>query len=89
MRNAELEEKELTQAKNAAYRLLTYRPRSRMELVQKLRDKEFDEETIDSVVAGLVRLGYINDTEFAHQWASSRVRMRGYTAAMIEIEAQQ
>jgi regulatory protein len=83
---SDLNEKELTRAKNAAYRLLTYRPRSRVELVQKLRDKEFDEEIIDSVVAGLVRLGYINDTEFAHQWASGRIRLRGFGRRRIEQE---
>lgn len=57
-----------------------------MELVQKLRDKEFDEEIIDSVVAGLVRLGYINDTEFAHQWASGRIRLSGFGRRRIEQE---
>ncbi len=55
MGNAELEEgtkaagqwqdkddKIVVRARNAAYRLLTYRPRSRAELRQKLQDKAFD-----------------------------------------------
>jgi regulatory protein len=65
-------DKERTRAKNAAYRLLTYRSRSRAEVIQKLKDREFDDAVINSVIADLVRLGYVNDRQFAEQWASVR-----------------
>jgi regulatory protein len=86
MRNSELEEKTLVRAKNAAYRLLTYRPRSRAELIQKLRDREFDDTVIEVVVSDLARLGYVNDRQFAEQWASSRVRLRAFGRRRIELE---
>ena len=86
MRSAELEEKTLVRAKNAAYRLLTYRPRSRAELIQKLRDREFDHAVVEAVVSDLVRLGYVNDRQFAEQWASSRVRLRAFGRRRIELE---
>jgi regulatory protein len=86
VRSAELEEKTFVRAKNAAYRLLTYRPRSRAELIQKLQDKEFDQAVIEAVVADLVRLGYVNDRQFAEQWASSRVRLRAFGRRRIELE---
>ena len=86
MRSAELEEKTLVRAKNAAYRLLTYRPRSRAELIQKLRDKEFDDAVVEAVVSDLVRLGYVDDRQFAEQWASSRVRLRAFGRRRIELE---
>jgi regulatory protein len=86
MRNAELEEKIVTRAKNAAYRLLTYRPRSRRELGEKLRDKEFPEELIEAVVDHCARLGYLDDRKFATQWASSRVRLRSFGRRRIERE---
>ncbi len=86
MQNSELEEKVLTRAKNAAYRYLTFRQRSRAEVVQKLREKEFDPSVIQTVLADLTRLGYINDEQFAAQWASSRVRLRGYGRRRIEQE---
>jgi len=86
MRNAELEDKVLTRARNTAYRLLTYRPRSRAELKQKLVDKGFDEAVIEAVVVHLERLGYVNDRQFAEQWAASRVRLRGFGRRRIEQE---
>jgi regulatory protein len=86
MRNAELEEKIVTRARNTAYRLLTYRPRSRAELIQKLLDKGFDQAVVEAVVVYLERLGYINDRQFAEQWAAGRVRLRGFGSRRIEQE---
>jgi len=71
-------EKELTRAKNAAYRLLTYRSRSRAEIEAKLHDKEFNDAIIDAVLADLARLGYVNDVQFAREWTRSRIRLRGF-----------
>jgi regulatory protein len=86
MRNAEVEDKEFTRAKNAAYRYLTYRPRSRAEIETKLREKEFDEAIVRQVIADLIRFGYVNDQEFARLWAQSRVRLRGFGRRRIERE---
>ncbi len=81
-----LEGKEFVRAKNSAYRLLTYRPRTRAELEGKLRDREFGEAVIGAVIADLIRLGYVNDREFARQWAAGRVRLRGFGRRRIEQE---
>jgi regulatory protein len=78
--------KELTKARNTAYRFLTYRPRSRAEIVQKLHDKEFNEAIIEAVIADLARLGYVNDRQFAGQLALSRIRLRGFGRRRIEQE---
>jgi regulatory protein len=83
---AELEDKVLARARNTAYRLLTFRPRSRAELKQKLADKGFDEAIIEAVVVDLERLGYVNDRQFAEQWATSRVRLQGFGRRRIEQE---
>ena len=83
---SDLEKKELTRAKNAAYRYLTFRPRSRAEVEAKLRDKEFAEVVIGQVLSELSRLGYVNDRQFARQWASGRVRLRGFGRRRIEQE---
>ena len=79
-------DKELTRAKNTAYRYLTYRPRSRAELVQKLHDKGFDVAIIEAVIDDLGRLGYVNDRQFASQWSLSRIRLRGFGRRRIEQE---
>jgi regulatory protein len=81
-----VEEKELTRAKNTAYRYLTFRPRSRAEVEVKLRDKEFSDVVVGQVLSELSRLGYVNDRQFANQWASARVRLRGFGRRRIEQE---
>jgi regulatory protein len=86
LRNADLNDKELTKARNAAYRLLTYRPRSRAELTQKLQDRQFPVAVIEAVLEDLVRFGYVNDRQFAEQFASSRIRLRGFGRRRIEVE---
>ena len=68
----------LKRAKNTAYHYLTIRPRSRLEVESKLRDREFPPDIISSVIDHLIRLGYLNDVQFARQWAASRVRSRGF-----------
>jgi regulatory protein len=78
MGNAELEDKALVRAKNSAYRYLTYRPRSKAELEAKLHDKEFEDSIVRQVISDLIRLGYVDDRQFARQWAQSRVRLRGF-----------
>ena len=70
--------KQLTRAKNAAYRYITYRPRSRSELEGKLRKKAFSEDIITTVIDLCARLNYIDDDQFARQWTLSRIRFRGF-----------
>jgi regulatory protein len=89
LRSEELDEKELTRAKNAAYRYLTYRPRSTKELQDKLSEKKFDVAVINAVLADLTRLGYLDDAQFAAQWASSRLRLQGFGRRRIEQELKQ
>jgi len=86
LQTPDLTEKKSTRAKNAAYRLLTYRPRSRAELIGKLKDKGFDGTVIEAVLADLERYGYVNDRQFAEQWAAGRLRLRGFGRRRVERE---
>lgn len=83
------DDKERKRAKNTAYRYLTIRAHSRHEVERKLRDREFPPETVAAVIDHLQRLGYLNDEQFARQWASSRVRTRGFGRRRIEQELRQ
>lgn len=80
------EQKELKRARNAAYRYLAIRPRSRHEIEQKLKDRDFPPAVITSVIDHLFKLGYVDDRAFAAQWAESRVRSRGFGRRRIEQE---
>lgn len=52
-----------------AFRLLALRARSERELRSKLMEKKIDDQVIDSVVARLYELSYLDDDTFARQWA--------------------
>ncbi|GAC58552.1 regulatory protein RecX [Gordonia hirsuta DSM 44140 = NBRC 16056] len=62
---------------DAALRLLGVRARSRVEIAQRLAQREFDAATIDEVLARLESAGLIDDDEFAREWAHSRHRHSG------------
>jgi regulatory protein len=59
-------------ALNAAVAFLAARPRSVREVERRLDQAGYDAETIGGVVSRLTREGYLNDAEFADQWAQSR-----------------
>ena len=83
------DEKAASRAKNAAYRLLAYRSRSRNELIEKLSARGFDDVVIAGVVSDLERYGYINDRKFAEEWAAHRVRLSGLGRRRIEQELRE
>lgn len=86
MQNIDLSDRELKRAKNAAYRLLAARSRSKHELEQKLEQRGFSRDIISNVIVCLHHLGYLDDLMFAAQWAASRVRNKNYGRRRIEQE---
>jgi regulatory protein len=80
------EDKVLKRARNSAYRYLTIRPRSCVEVERKLQDREFPPNIVSSVIDHLIKLGYLNDEQFARQWAASRVRSKGFGRRRLEQE---
>ncbi|UCC94851.1 MAG: RecX family transcriptional regulator [Candidatus Omnitrophota bacterium] len=58
-------------ALNYSYLLLKYRPRSKQEIVFRLKKKKFSSSLIEKVISRLEEYNYINDSEFARLFASS------------------
>jgi regulatory protein len=57
-----------------ALNLLSYKPRSLAEMRARLMEKDWAEEAVvDKVLARLEELGYLNDEEFASNFANSRL----------------
>ena len=56
---------ELERAKDTAFRFLSYRPRSVLEVKRKLQEKEFPPHSITATISRLMELGYLNDQEYA------------------------
>jgi regulatory protein len=66
-------EEEFTGAKNYAFKLLSYRARSRREIMDKFKEKSYDPAITQKVVENLEELNFINDKNFAYSWARSRL----------------
>ncbi|HEX6368732.1 MAG TPA: regulatory protein RecX [Longimicrobium sp.] len=64
------------QAREAALRLLSVRPRSAAELARRLRMKGYEPEIGEEVIARLRDLGMIDDAAFAGTLVRDRVRLK-------------
>jgi regulatory protein len=69
-------EETLYQARSSALRLLARRPRSERELRDRLRENEFDDDTIGRVIAGLTEAGLVNDGDFARMYVRNALTLR-------------
>ncbi len=60
-----------------ALRLLSYKPRTIAEMRSRLAEKEWaDAQSIEQVIERLRELGYLNDEQFAANFANSRLTMK-------------
>lgn len=78
--------KDFGKARDYAYRLLSYRPRSKKEIIDRLTRRGFSGETIGSVVDYLSRLNYINDSQFARVWIESRILVKPMGISLLRQE---
>jgi regulatory protein len=60
-------------AMESAYRLLSMRPHSKLELRLKLRRRNFPDEIIQSIIRKFKKEGYLNDRDFAEAYVKSRL----------------
>ena len=71
----ELDDKmNLHEAKDAAYRLLSYRMRSVSELRNRLAQKGYSDLEIENVVKHLIELNYLNDEDFGKAFVREKVK---------------
>lgn len=71
-----LEKDEVARARDSALRYLSYRPRSKKEVIDKLSEKGYNESTIAKVIEDLIKAGLIDDLEFSRMWARDRLKNR-------------
>ena len=76
------------QAQGICLRLLTARPRSRVELAGALRRRGIPEEVGQAVLDRLGELGLVNDAEFAQTTVFSRHHHRGLGRRALNTELQ-
>jgi regulatory protein len=68
---------------------LGFRPRSRAEVEQYLREKEFDATIIETVVQKLLAEKHLDDEAFAQFWLESREQFRPRSARALRYELRQ
>jgi regulatory protein len=74
---------------NAAIRFLSYRPRSRQEVSQRLKQNGFDKELIEIVIKDLTEQKLVDDAEFARFWAENRQSFSPRSRYLIGLELRQ
>ncbi|TFG66976.1 MAG: RecX family transcriptional regulator [Gemmatimonadales bacterium] len=63
-------------ALEAAFRLLAYRARSRIELERRLRRSGYPAPAVDAAVVRCMELGYLDDRSFALAYVRDRLKLR-------------
>jgi regulatory protein len=63
-------------AHSQALNYLSYRPRSRAEMVEYLEKRGQSEAQVEAIIARLERAGLVDDQEFARFWVENRERFR-------------
>ena len=69
-----------------SYRLINYRPRSKNELIDKLKTKKCDGSIMSQVIDTLTKQGAIDDVKFSRLWAQERIQQRSLSLNIIKQE---
>ena len=65
---------QLQKAKNYAFLLLKFRPRSEKEIGERLKRKKFDTAVIRETILFLKEKSFVDDSYFAKVWLESRIK---------------
>lgn len=74
---------------DAAFRYLSYRPRSELEIKVRLRKRGFDDLSIEGVLINLKEQGLVDDTAFARFWRDNRESFSPRSRTMLQRELRQ
>lgn len=96
--NQEFTEVELTELKDKAVldkaydrvlNLIMRRPRSKWELQDYLKRKDYDEEVISETLKRLGERGYVDDHDFAKRWVDNRRLLKSTSKRRLQQELRQ
>ncbi|HMS33056.1 MAG TPA: RecX family transcriptional regulator [Ignavibacteria bacterium] len=73
--------------KKAAYSFLAYKPRSKKDLVKKLKQKKISDNTIDDIIELLEKQKYLNDEIYARNYLEDKLSSKpiGKRLAMMKL----
>ncbi len=73
-----LENVVISKAKMTALSYLSYKDRTKREVIRRLKEKGFTKEVTKKTLVFLINYGYINDVEFSKKFVKQRVCSKGY-----------
>lgn len=79
-------DEEIVRAKQKAFNYLAHKPRTEEEVRRKLRRQDLGRRVIDEVIERLYELDYLNDEQYAADYAHNRFSNKGYGPIRIERE---
>jgi len=85
-RQTVLNDEETVQAKQTALDYLAYKPRTETEVRRKLRESDTPPPVVEDVIARMYDLGYLDDEEYAEDYAHNRFSNKGYGPIRIRRE---
>lgn len=85
----EVEAGNVAAARATAYRALARRARTAAQIRDRLRQRGYDDATVEIILTGLQAGGYIDDRAFAREWARARVERRGLGREGLRRELEQ
>jgi regulatory protein len=77
------------QALKFAIKLLSIRKRSIFEIRKRLKQKEFENDTIDEVIRELLEYKYLNDKEFAEAYINDRINFNPRGSFLVKKELRE
>jgi len=77
---------EQAKANDQALRFLSYRQRSKKEIIDKLKKKGFSEDIIENTLVYLKEYNLINDLEFAKSFANDKINLNKFGPERIKYE---
>lgn len=84
-----MEDKAYERVMKRAFNLLSAKPRSLAELRTRLLEKNWAEaEVVDRAIARLQELGYLNDQQYAEQFANSRLTTKSIGRSRLRRDLQ-
>ncbi len=69
-----------------ALKFIAFKPRSRQEVINRLKRYDFNDETISSIIKVLEEKKYINDIDFAQNWVENRTTCKPRSKNLIRWE---
>lgn len=79
----------MTKARESAVRFLGYRARSKKEIREKLREKEYSDDVIEKTIEFLEKYNYVNDKQFAIKYMNDKIKLKGNGVNKIKYELRQ